>query len=155
MRRTKVAIDVNIPRRAVRLLNTGFGDQGFEFIFESDFAPAPATDEFWAAAFRRFGGQIVLSGDKNIAKRPHQILAFQENDLICFFCDRRWASTDGAYKLAHLIYWWPRVQAQIDRSKPRDCWWIPMAIQADHAFRKVEIPTHVKAQVTIDAKQKG
>lgn len=150
MKRTKVALDVNIPQRLARLLRTGFADQGFEFIYEKEFAPGNASDEFWAVAFKRFGGAVVISGDKNIAKRPHQILAFKENDLIGFFCESRWAGMDGAYKVAHLIYWWPRIQAQIEKSKPRDCWWVPVAIKPGE-FRKVELPSHFEAEVRAQA----
>ena len=141
MKRIKVALDVNIPPRLARLLNTGFGDQGFEFSSVTSFAAGSSADEVWAAAFRRFGGQVVLSGDKHIAKRPHQILAFQENDLICFFCDRRWSSADLSYKVAHIMYWWPAIQAHLDKCKPRDCWWVPMPVSRAE-FRKVELPTH-------------
>jgi hypothetical protein len=145
LKRIKVAIDVSIPPRVVRLLQTGFGDQGFEFVYLPQFAAGNSPDEFWAVAFKRFGGQIVLSGDKNIAKKPHQVIAFKENGLICFFCDRRWAAADLTFKAAHLVYWWPRIQARISESKPRDCWWVPMAIK-DQDFRKVEIPDHVEAK---------
>ena len=79
------------------MLTTGFGDQGFEFIYESDFAPADAPDEHWAVAFKRFGGRIVHSADKNIAKKPHQIMAFKENGLICFFLESRWSSSTAVH----------------------------------------------------------
>lgn len=126
------------------MLNTGFGTQGFEFVYETEFASARADDEFWATAFRRFGGEVVLSGDKNIAKKPHQIIAFKDNGLICFFVDRRWGNTDGAFKVAHMIYWWPKIQMRLKSSKPRDCWWVPMGIRPDE-FRKVELPADVEA----------
>ena len=145
MKRTKVALDVCTPKRLVGMLQSGFGDQGFEFIYETQFAPATAEDQFWATAFRRFGGEIVITGDKNIAKRPHQIIAFKDNDLICFFCEGRWSEMPQAYKAAHLIYWWPRIQEKIRKSVPRDCWWIPLMIKPD-PFTKVEIPTHIEAK---------
>ena len=145
MKRVKIACDVNIPQRLVRVLQTGFGDQGFEFIWEPEFAAATADDEVWADAFKRFGGQVVLSGDKNIAKRPHQMIAFQDNDFICFFCDRLWNNQDLTFKVAHLVYWWPRIQEKLADSVPRDCWWVPMGIRP-LPFRKVEIPAHVLQQ---------
>ena len=139
MSRVKVAIDVCIPQRLVRLLQTGFGDLGYEFIYEAEFAAANAADEFWAGAFRRFGGAVILSADKNIGRRLHQIRAFQENDLICFFCDSRWAGTDLAFKLAHMVYWWPHIHQHLANCEPRDCWWIPMNV-SPAPFRKIIIP---------------
>lgn len=141
--KTKVAIDASLPRRLVRMLQTGFGDHGYEFLYITEFASANSPDEFWASAFKRFGGSVVVTGDKNIARRPHQIEAFRENDLICFFCDKRWAACDVTFKVAHIVFWWPRIHSQIQLSNPRDCWWVPMAI-APKDFRKVELPNHAK-----------
>lgn len=122
------------------MLNTGFGTQGFEFLYEREFCSASAEDEFWAAAFARFGGAIVISADKNIAKRPHQIMAFKDNGLVCFFFESKWAQMDTAFKAAHIVYWWPRIQSRIESSKRGDCWWVPMPI-APAEFRAVQIPT--------------
>lgn len=144
MRTRRVAVDVSMPRRLVRMLNTGYGSQGFEFVYESEFAGARAEDEFWATVFRKFGGEVVLSGDKNIAKKLHQVIAFKQNDLICFFCGQRWSNTDVAFKVAHMIYWWPRIQAHLEHCKPGDCFWVPMGIRPGE-FRKVTLPPDVEA----------
>src|SRR5690606_11464749 len=111
-------------------------------IWVPEFVPPRTQDESWADSFRRFGGRVVISGDKNIAKRPHQVLAFKENRFVCFFCDKNWASKDGMFKVAHLIYWWPRIQNKINESQPMDCWWVPALIQRAE-FRKVEVPDGV------------
>jgi hypothetical protein len=139
VKRVKVALDANIPQRVVRMLNSGFGDQGFEFVWEPDFAPAQSEDEFWATAFRRFGGQITLSADKNIAKRPHQILAFQENKLISFFMLHGWANMDMTFKVGHLVAWWPRIQIHIPQCKAGEAYWVPMSMRTI-PFKKVELP---------------
>ncbi|MDF1734932.1 MAG: hypothetical protein P1U37_06575 [Minwuia sp.] len=136
MRRIKVALDANIPQRTVGMLNSGFRDQGYEFHWEPSFASSSAEDEFWAAAFTRFGGQVVLTGDKNIARRPHQIAAFREHGLIGFYCARTWAQSDLAYKSAHLIRWWPTIHEMIAEAKPGDAWWVPMGLRGE--FKKVE-----------------
>jgi hypothetical protein len=136
------------------MLNTGFGGHGFEFIYENEFAAPNSPDEHWAYSFKRFGGQVVLSGDKNIAKRPHQIIAFKDNDLICFFCEARWASMDLPFKIAHIIYWWPNMQTRIGLSKPGDCWWVPMPIGPGE-FRVAEVPIDVQANARKQAQSGG
>lgn len=50
---------------------------------------------------------------------------------------------DATYKVAHMIYWWPRIQAHLDGCKPSDCWWVPTPIR-DAIFRKVELPPDVE-----------
>lgn len=124
------------------MLNSGFGDTGYEFVWEPEFAPASAEDEFWAVAFRRFGGAIVISGDKNIAKRPHQIAAFRENGLISFFMLHRWASQDLTFKAGHTIAWWPRIQAHLSLCKAGEAYWVPMSLRTI-PFEKVVIPDAV------------
>jgi hypothetical protein len=126
------------------MLRSGFGDHGFEFLWEPDFAAANAPDEAWSAAFRRFGGEIVISGDKNLAKRPHQILAFMETGLVGFFLDRKWSGQDMTFKAAHLIMWWPRIQGHLAACKARDCWWVPMGLRTGD-FTRVQLPTRIEA----------
>jgi hypothetical protein len=145
VKRTKVALDANIPERLVRMLQSGFGDQGYEFLWEPDFAAANAGDDVWTVAFRRFGGQLVITGDKNLARRPHQVLGFIENDLVGFFFERKWAERDLAFKAAHMMMWWPRIQRQYSTCRPRDCWWVPSVLR-DGAMRKVELPKNAEGK---------
>jgi hypothetical protein len=135
------------------MLNSGFGDQGFEFVYEAQFAEPTAEDEFWAVAFRRFGGEVVLSGDKNIAKRPHQIAAFKENGLKCFFMLHGWSSMDIVFKVAHTIAWWPRIQGQIAKCGPGDAYWVPMALRPV-PFKKVELPDGILAKAISARREK-
>lgn len=143
MKRTKVALDANIPQRLVRMLTAGFGDQGFEFLWEPNFALANAADEDWATAFRRFGGEVILTGDANIAKRPHQIMAIQGLRLTGFFFHHKWSDQDMAFKAGHLMMWWPRIQAQFANSRPGDCFWVPPGLK-DVPMKKAELPESVK-----------
>jgi hypothetical protein len=96
------------------MLNSGFRDQGF-------------------------GGEVVISADKNIAKRPHQVLAFKDNGLICFFMQRTWASQDMTFKCAHLMCWWMRIMPQLKAMRPRDCHWVPMT-WCDGPLKEVVLP---------------
>lgn len=119
------------------MLNAGFKDAGYEFYWEPEFAPPDSTDEFWAAAFQRFGGSVVITGDKNIGRRPHQMLAFQQCQLTCFFCGGSWSGMDLAFKCGHLIRWWPEIRAIIERSEEQKSWWIPAGMQG--AFKEVQV----------------
>lgn len=139
MTRILIAVDANVPVRLVRLLDAAFGDQGFRFLHEPDFESQAADDEVWAATFRRLGGAIAISADRNIAKRPHQMAAFAESELITFFLDARWHQRDMAYKAAHLILWWPRIWRHSAGCTPRDCWWVPATL-AERPFKQARIP---------------
>ncbi len=123
----------------VSLLKAGFQDQGYEFFWEPEFAPAKAADEFWADAFRRFGGEIVISADKMIACRPHQIRAFEQNGLKSFFLGRRWQPTTMRYKAAHIMFWWPKI-ASVALTIPKgQSYWVPIEL-TDKKLKRAEVP---------------
>lgn len=86
-----------------------------------------------------------------MARRPHQILAFKESELVGFFFERKWAEFDLPFKAAHMMMWWPRIQARFALSKPGDCWWVP-AILREHPFTQVELP--VRDQTEVKKRQK-
>jgi hypothetical protein len=136
-----VAIDCNMPERMVTLLQTGFGQQGFEFIHESKFADRRDDDEHWVEKFRQFGGRVVLSADRNIGKRPHQRLAFKRAGMKTFFLHQKWHTFSMSYRAAHLIQWWPRVADQLRQMRNGDAFWVPPSMEG--AFKAVEVPEEV------------
>jgi len=87
----KIAIDADIPRKVLNALTALYGSSETAFIWIPDLVPANTPDEFWADKFRQVGGRVTISADKAIAKHPHQILAFQKNELICFFMQPPWS----------------------------------------------------------------
>jgi hypothetical protein len=149
VKRVRVALDVNVARRIVTLLRAGFHDQGFEFMWEPEFAPHDATDEYWLDVFQKFGGEIVLSADKNIARRPHQMLAFRDTALKGFFFTRNWSQKPLRVQAAHAVFWWPRIARKASLCKPGEAFWVPSVIQ-DKEFREVKLPS--KSQIEKAAK---
>lgn len=140
MKRVRVALDANMPQRLVTLLRAGFQDQGYEFMWEPEFAPGNAPDEFWLDAFQRFGGEIVLTADKNIARRPHQMLAFQQAQLKGFFFTRNWSQKQMRFQAAHALFWWPRIANKARLCKSGEAFWIPAVLQ-DKEFKEVKWPS--------------
>lgn len=140
----KVAVDEDVSRRIATMLNAGYGDKGYEFVFIADLTGHGAEDEFWAERFKRFGGEIVLSADKNIAKNPYKLKAFQDNDLICFFMQPLWSNRPGHYKLAHAVYWWHWIDKYLVSCQPKDCWQVPLPLNgSDAEFKKLQVPDDV------------
>lgn len=113
------------------MLQHGFPKSQYEFLWEPSFANADADDEHWAAIFRKFGGRVIVTGDKNIAKRPHQLEAFREIGLIGFVFDKRWAGADLAHKCASLVHWWHRIGPIAVDASPGDFWWVPMGLSGE------------------------
>jgi PIN like domain len=93
--RLKVALDCDIPAKIAPVLNSLYGYRGFDFYPTTEFAPANATDDHWADAFKRFGGHVTLSADGQIAYKPHKVLALIDNDFMSFFFAAPWQSSPG------------------------------------------------------------
>lgn len=107
------------------VLDSLYGHHGFEFHHVTKIVPPSTEDEHWADAFRRFGGAVVISADKQIAIRPHKALAFIDNGLIAFFMCAPWSQMAGHEKAAHLTSWWPQIeQINANRELGR-CWLVP------------------------------
>ncbi|MEQ9640031.1 MAG: hypothetical protein RIM84_08400 [Alphaproteobacteria bacterium] len=148
--RRKVAIDEDVTRRVARTLEAAYGDLGYEFIYIADLAGSGAKDEFWAEKFRRFGGEVVLSADKNITRKPHELLAFQGNELICFFMQSPWSRRTGHFKVCHALYWWHWIHKKLPDCRKSDCWQVPI-VQTGKGFKKLEVPGYVDEQAKKDA----
>lgn len=149
MKLVKVALDCDIPEPLAPMLNAAFGSRGFDFIHVSKIVPPGTTDEVWADTFKRFGGEITVSADKNIIKKPHKALAFTENGFKAFFMQPTWSNAPGRVKLAHIIYWWPEMSALADRSVDANSWQVPfeyrnnaLTLQAAE-FKVLRVPDHI------------
>lgn len=107
------------------MLNASFGRRGFEFVHVSRIVPPGTEDEVWADVFRGSGGQITISADKNIAKKPHKVVAFIDNGFKSFFMQPPWSQAPGKVKLAHLTYWWHNISTFYETCDPGCCWQVP------------------------------
>jgi hypothetical protein len=142
-----VALDADIPKKAVTALKVIFGGDELDFLWVPDIVPANTEDIFWAPVFRKKGGRVIISGDKEIAKRPHQIIAFQQNELICFFMEPPWSSNYRLNaKAASLIYWWPAIATQIEKSSLGDVWQVPLGWKIGE-MKSLRIPEEALKEV--------
>lgn len=96
MRKVKVALDCDISHRIVGALESLYADRGFEFVAVDKLVPAASTDDHWAAAFKRFGGEVTLSADTQIAVKPHKVLSFIDNGFQSFFLQSPLVAQPGA-----------------------------------------------------------
>lgn len=142
----KIAIDADIPAKACSALKAVYGSEETEFIHIPSLVPANSQDEFWAQEFRKVGGRVVISADVHIARRPHQILAFQNNELTCFFMQPPWSVQRLNVKVAHLIYWWPTIEAKIDESRVGDVWQVPHTFKISD-MKSLRIPDEAVARI--------
>lgn len=94
--------------------------------------------------FAHEGGNGILSGDRKILARPHQLMAIQQNKLVGVFLNKDWANARRHEQAAHIIWWWPRIEDLFTQSKQSQCWQIPFefgktahAMEVTPSFDKV------------------
>lgn len=147
MTKIRVAVDECVSPRIARALGQIY--DRYEFIPVRDLVPARTEDEMWADNFKRFGGFVVLSGDVNIAKRPHQAAAFIDNGFVSFFPSGSWGRLLMHCQAAHLIHSWPRAAKIIEKGVRGACWRMRCSVRQDHLlldeeeFERLEIPADV------------
>lgn len=150
MSRVRVGLDFNCAPRLANALDALYGHRGFEFVHMERLVRGRTADEIWADAFKKFGGRAVISGDANIAFRPHQAVAFIDNGFTSFFPEHDWCHLKAHRRSAVLVAAWPAIETKIAEGAPGTCWRIPCRVQndgelrlAEIALRQMEIPQEV------------
>jgi hypothetical protein len=95
------------------------------------------------------GGLVVISGNSQIAYRPHQAIAFIDNGLISFFPDGEWCRLLAHMRSAVIVQAWPRIEEKIAEAAKGTCWRIPCRLVegelrlSGEPLHKLEIPDDV------------
>jgi hypothetical protein len=135
----KVAFDEHIPpalARALRALDL----EGFEFHSAREFtteARAP-TDVPWIAAFAADGGEIVVSGERQMRSLPEVQAAIAETGVKSFYLPPRWNNWDMPRRVAYVLAWWDRIVSKAKESQPGDAWMVPTGWEHGE-FKRVKV----------------
>lgn len=152
MTRIRVALDCCLSERLVDVMNGLYGDDGFEFLHVAKLVPARTKDVNWADVYKRFRGQLVISGDYRIAYRPHEAVAFIDNGFVCFFPCKGWGTLHGHEQAAILIHQWPHIRTIAAEQPKPGCWRFHFEGKrgglklVDQPLTKLEIPDAVLNQ---------
>lgn len=111
----KFAFDANIPPGMVKvfqmlLVNEDLGPvsgvvSAREYALPSD----EGDDRPWVERFSEDGGSHIISGDKKMRGRPHELHALADEGMVVFFFAPRWSGRDFFVKSAMLLNWWPKI----------------------------------------------
>ena len=147
----KVAVDRCLSPRFPGMLNAMYGRHGYEFISVKDLGGGP--DTMWADTFKRFGGELVLSGDYRIATRPHEALAFIDNGFKSFFPGSEWQKISMLHKSAWILHQWGLLMAELDQIPSGSCWRLGISYRSEHlslgntiSLKRLEIPKRILDQ---------
>lgn len=152
MTRIKIALDFCLSPRLVGALKALYGHHNFEFLHLRDLVKGKTPDDQWAANYARFGGHVVISGDTNIAYRPHLAVAFVDNNFVCFFPAEPWSNLKGPQKAAAIVHWWPMISDLIPNVDRGTLWRMPCTSRkgvvrlGQEAFEQLTIPQEILEQ---------
>ena len=144
----KVAVDACLSPRFSGVLNAMYGKHGYEFIDVRSLGGG--DDVIWADTFKRFGGEIVLSGDWHIAARPHEAVAFIDNGFKSFFPEQAWHKLTIQMQVAYISHQWGLLMEQLDSIPNGSCWRMGISYRAEKltlgkhlSLKRLEIPSAV------------
>ncbi|HLJ62764.1 MAG TPA: hypothetical protein VKT70_01570 [Stellaceae bacterium] len=121
----KIRADENVSPRIVHAVRSLVLQPGWELTHVREFHSARTADETWMPRFSQEGGNAILSADRRILTRPHQLAAIAQGGLIGIFLSPQWAESRRNEQAAQILHWWPRIEETLLNSKPRDCWKVP------------------------------
>ena len=85
------------------------GESGVQIVHLRKKFEAKETDSNWLAELGKEGNWIVLSGDWQITRRPHQRQALLSSGLTVFFMVDHYENHDVWEQSWRLVRWWPEL----------------------------------------------
>jgi len=119
-------LDENLPRAYARCL-AELGGQGREFTVSHirDLAGKSVADTEWIAAVKRKGEAVVISGDRRMLTRIHELQALRDAQLTTFILAPGWANLKFWDKAWLLVRWWPKIVETAAASPPGTLFRVP------------------------------
>ena len=93
-------------------------------------------DEDWIESFAKSGGNVIVSADRAMLKRPTLIKKIADLSVIGIYLPAEWANARRQYQAAHILYWWPRIEAIIETSKSGTAWIVPKGFASTSDLRE-------------------
>jgi hypothetical protein len=83
-------------------------------------------------------GKAILSADRKMLARPHQLAAIVDGNLICLFLSKQWSQAKRHEQAAQILHWWPCIEKTLSASQPKDCWRVPYGYNGN-ALEKIPV----------------
>jgi predicted nuclease of predicted toxin-antitoxin system len=135
----KIRADEHVSREIVRAVREMALTPALELTHVIDIGDRGSSDVHWITKFAREGGQAILSADTDFVKRPHQVMAVKETGVRVIHLPSRWANARCDLQAAHILLWWRRIELQLQRMAPRECYRPSWNISEEGVLQKVNI----------------
>lgn len=123
----KIALDQNLPPKLVGVI-TGLYEDGerHDVCSSKKYEPQIKTpDLMWIQAFVADGGQVIISGEREMRSVPHVQKGIAETGVIAYFVPTAWNAFKMEDKAGHLLIWWNRIVGHAATAPAGSLWLIP------------------------------
>lgn len=116
----KFFIDNNLSPKLARAMSALEGEHGDQVVHLREKFPQDISDENWMRSLSVDTDWFVITCDKRISKKPHELKAWKESGLVVFFLKSGWLSI-GFWDIAwQLIKKWDDIKDFAEKAKPGD-----------------------------------
>jgi hypothetical protein len=102
-------LDENLPPAFARALDALRHPKVQSVRTVRDHVAAGTPDADWIAAVAKAGGHAVVSGDRRMITRKHELQALRDAKLTTFILAKGWAPLPFWDKAWLLVRWWPMI----------------------------------------------
>lgn len=121
----KIRADEHVSPKIVRAVRELALSAGWELSHVRDAHGPRTADETWVPRFASEGGKAIITADANMLKRPHQLLAVQQSNVVGLILPHTWAEARKHLQASSLLYFWPEIEASFANASPGEFWRIP------------------------------
>ena len=104
---------------------------------KSDLDYQKNNDVPWIKRFAEAGGKVIISGNTDMKKQPHERLALVETGMVTIFFEDQWSKWPFFRKCALLLHWWPAIVKTAKTAKPGSFWHVPCEWREEGVLRAV------------------
>lgn len=119
-------IDNNLPPALAHALDALSKREGHHVHAKRDKFPPNTPDVEWLGELAREGDWVILSEDRNILRKPHELAARMESGLTAFFLEKGWSSLNFWTTSAKLVQWWPKIMEQAENVASQVAYRVPV-----------------------------
>jgi hypothetical protein len=107
----KLLLDENLPPAFARSLDALSAHEAVSVAHVRDFFGAGTSDTKWIREVGEDGGWAIVSGDRRMLTREHELLALRQWRLTTFILAAGWKNMKFWDRAWLLVRWWPQVIA--------------------------------------------
>ncbi len=142
----RIRADEHVSPEIVRIICELALNLDFELSSVFNVGHDGSPDEYWVTEFAKDGGDAILtadtdffSADTDFFRKPNQLVAIDRTGLRVIHLHSRWANARARLQAAHILMWWPRIEAKLREARPREVWLVQWNINETGELKRKKV----------------